>query len=202
MPSVAFLITVLVLELTPGPNMTTLAVLALARGRRAGLAMVLGVALGLAVQALAAGLGAGFAVARYPALFGLLRWAGVLVLVGLSVEIWIGRDEGPAAAAGDSGDGLLLRGFLLNLLNPKSFLFFLAALPRFVRPEGPSVEMQMITLGAVYVLIATVIHAGIVLLAARLRPSLRDSRTATRLRKVSAVLLVLVAVWLAVETGR
>lgn len=72
----SYLATVLLIELTPGPNMAYLAALTLGRGRRAGLAAVAGVALGLAVIGIAAVLGFAALVAASPMLWNALRWAG------------------------------------------------------------------------------------------------------------------------------
>jgi threonine/homoserine/homoserine lactone efflux protein len=126
-----FLLAVLMLELTPGPNMAYLATLALMRGRAAGLIATAGVALGLAVHAIVSGLGAGVLIQRYPLLYDLLRWVGVVYLLYLAWEGWrtekeISPERTDLAAPGGP---LFLRGFLSNVFNPKSILFFVSVLP-------------------------------------------------------------------------
>jgi threonine/homoserine/homoserine lactone efflux protein len=80
----AFLLTVLLLELTPGPNMAYLASLALSRGRGAGLIATAGVACGLAVHAMVAGLGAGVLIQQYSLLYeGALGRGGLSALPGM-----------------------------------------------------------------------------------------------------------------------
>src|SRR4029078_1543208 len=81
-----FLLAVLLLELTPGPNMAYLATLALSRGRAAGLVATVGVAFGLAVHAIVAGIGAGELIQHYPLLYEVLRWIGVGYLLYLAWE--------------------------------------------------------------------------------------------------------------------
>ena len=76
MDPITFLLAVLLLELTPGPNMAYLSTLALSRGRTAGLIATVGVAFGLAVHATVAGLGAGVLIQQYPLLYDVLRWIG------------------------------------------------------------------------------------------------------------------------------
>src|SRR3954462_10448618 len=77
MDVITFLLAVLLLELTPGPNMGYLATLALSRGRAAGLIATAGVACGLAVHAMVAGLGAGGHTQQYPLLYDVLPGIGV-----------------------------------------------------------------------------------------------------------------------------
>src|SRR3954464_4447657 len=178
MDLLTFLLTVLLLELTPGPNMGYLATLALSRGRAAGLIATAGVACGLAVHAMVAGLGAGALIQRYPLLYDVLRWIGVGYLLYLAWEGWqtekqVAPERADLAAAASP---LFLRGLLSNIFNPKSVLFFASVLPTFVRtgPGTPSLPTQMAVFGALYVGVATAVHGSIVVLAAQLRPWLLE----------------------------
>src|SRR5690606_17412999 len=84
----SFALASLLIELTPGPNMAYLAILAADRGKKAGLAAVGGVALGLALLGLLAVLGLGALLVEQPGLFQALRWAGVAYLLYLAWEAW------------------------------------------------------------------------------------------------------------------
>ena len=195
-----FAITSALIEITPGPNMTWLAVISAVEGRRSGFAAVAGVALGLSVIGIAGALGAAALIDSTPMLYEILRWAGVLFLLYLAIEGWMAastREEGGAGTM----RGYFLRGLLTNLLNPKALLFYVAVLPAFVAP-GPDVRVQTLTLTAVYVLIATAIHGLIVLLAGSLEPVLNDPRRERRVRRVLSALLAGVAVWFALTTAR
>jgi len=199
-----FLLAVLLLELTPGPNMAYLATLALSRGRSAGLIATAGVAFGLAVHATVAGLGAGVLIQQYPLLYDVLRWIGVGYLLYLAWEGWqTERQVSPERAylAVPAGP-LFLRGFLSNVFNPKSILFFVSVLPTFIGtgPSAPSLPTQMAMFGSLYVGIATAVHASIVVLAAQLRPWLVEGPRQQTVRRVLSVTLALVAVWLAWTT--
>ena len=201
-----FLLAVLVLELTPGPYMAYLATLALSRGRAAGLIATAGIAFGLAVHAAVAGLGAGVLIQQYPLLYDVLRWIGVCYLLYLAWDGWRSEKEiSPERAdlvimAGP----LLLRGFLSNVFNPKSVLFFVSVLPTFVGtgPGAPSLPTQMAVFGALYVGIATAVHGTIVVLAAQLRPWLVEGPRQQTMRRALSVVLALVAIWLAWTTRR
>jgi threonine/homoserine/homoserine lactone efflux protein len=168
-----FIITVLLLELTPGPNMAYLATLTLDRGRRAGLLATVGVAAGLSVHAIVAALGLGVLVSRAPLIYDLLRWIGVVYLLYLAWEAWRSSAKEPRLAA-TASSSLFWRGFFSSLFNPKSILFFISVVPGFIQYDssGSGLLFQAARLGAVYVAIATTIHAGIVLLAGQLRPLL------------------------------
>ena len=87
-PLVAFILTSLIIEMTPGPNMAYLAVLGASRGRLAGFFAVLGVALGLALLGIAVGLGGGSLVMNNRVAYESLRWAGALYLCWLAFDSW------------------------------------------------------------------------------------------------------------------
>ena len=103
----------------------------------------------------------------------MLRWGGVAFLVWLAYEGWTGeRGTSPADAPRQGGRaGLFWRGYWNNVLNPKSALFFVAVVPRFLEP-GHGSTSRLALLGAIYVGVATAVHTGVVLLAGALRPFL------------------------------
>src|SRR5215472_7420348 len=91
-PLLAFALTSLVIEITPGPNMTYLAVLSLSSGMRTGFAAVAGIALGLMTYGLIATFGLAAIIHEEPLLYGLLRWGGVLYLLWLAWDTWSASD--------------------------------------------------------------------------------------------------------------
>ncbi len=197
-----FVIAVLLLELTPGPNMAYLAALAIARGRVAALAGVLGVALGLLCHAVLSALGVGVLIAASPLLYEILRWAGVAFMLFLAWEGWRGAGDEVAAEQGlASAWQLLLRGFVTNVLNPKSILFFVAVVPGFIVEAGGAAA-RLALLGGIYVAIATSVHLAIILLAAQLRPWLLGGPRSLWVRRGLSVLLAGAALWLAWGTRR
>ncbi|MCU0826294.1 MAG: LysE family translocator [Tabrizicola sp.] len=195
----SFLLTALVLELTPGPNMAWLALLAATTGRGAGFAATAGITLGLAVQAVLAAVGVAAAVALWPGLYGALHLAGVGYLLWLAWESW--RDAGIPAhhlpGGGESATDGFRRGLVGNLLNPKSLVVFVSLLPGFLRP-GDGVTATL-ALSAVYVLVATLIHAGIAVAAGAARGWVADPAVSVRMHRFQALSLLAVAVWLYVR---
>ncbi|CAI2931559.1 LysE family translocator [Aminobacter niigataensis] len=196
----SFALTSLIIELTPGPNMTYLALVSAGEGRRAGFATVAGIALGLAVLGIVAALGVTELIQASNLLYEGLRWAGVLFLLFLAYEGWRGQAE-VVATDKDADRRYFMRGLITNLLNPKAAVFYVAVLPTFIVAERP-VLSQTITLTAIYVAVATIIHALIVTLAGTLEPFLNDSRRERFARRTLSALLAGVAIWFAFSTAR
>jgi threonine/homoserine/homoserine lactone efflux protein len=197
----AFAFTVLVIELTPGPNMAWLAVLSVSEGRRAGFAAVAGVALGLTVIAAAAALGLGAVIDRYDWLYQGLRWAGVGFLLYLGLEGWRQANARQETPEHQSKMRYFARGFLINALNPKAALFYVAVFPQFIDPARP-VAIQAGLLAVISVSIATAIHIAIVLLAGSARRFLNDPARHRIFQRALSLLLVGVAIWLLIATAR
>jgi len=197
-----FILTSFAMELTPGPNMGYLAVLSLDRGRKAGLAAVAGVALGLLILGLAAGFGLGTIISETRWLYEALRWGGVAYLVWLAWDCY--RESRQPLDVSDTErnlSGYFGRGLLTNLLNPKAAVFYIAVMPNFVVVSQPTAPQALI-LTLTYVAVATIVHLGIVLLASTLQPLLASDRTRRVAGIVFALLLVFIAIWLAITTHR
>lgn len=193
----SYLMTVLVIELTPGPNMAFLAALTLASGRSAGLAAVAGVALGLTAMGVAAAAGLATLVAGNPLIWSGLRWAGAFYLLFLAWETWRGTTEtSPAGLMGQTTAQArhFIRGLVTNLLNPKAALFYIVIIPRFL-PERDASLADALWLTGISVGVATLIHLVIVLLAAHLHPVLSQPGRTERTRRVLAIGLAAIALW-------
>jgi threonine/homoserine/homoserine lactone efflux protein len=195
----AFTLTAVAIELTPGPNMVWLAIVASTEGRRPGLAAVAGVALGLAVVGVAAALGLAAIVAGSPVVYQALRWAGVIYLLWLAWDGWQAADDAPEEVQqGAPTLRYLQRGFVTNLLNPKAFLFYITVLPGFLPATHAQTDVLLLT--AIYVAVATAIHAGIVVAAGTARRWLMSDKRSRQVRRALSLSLVLVAVWLLWKT--
>lgn len=199
LPLLGFIFASIIIELTPGPNMAYLAILTTADGRRAGFAAVAGVASGLLCIGLAAAAGLATLIEESPPLYHALRWGGVAYMLWLAWEGWRGEEEISRGPSPDERRKYFLRGFITNLLNPKAFLFFVAALPNFLSGDE-NVLQQTVRLTFVYVAVATCVHSLIVLLADASR-TFFESRNPVYVRKTLSLLLVLVAVWMAWKTA-
>ena len=191
----AFAGTAMLIELTPGPNMVYLAVVAASQGRRLGFAAVAGVAVGLAIVGLAAALGLAAAINASPLLFQALRFGGVAYMLWLAWDGWRDATEPvQTVASGVAARIYFRRGLITNLLNPKAAVFYVAILPSFVSTDAP-VMMQTLALSAVFCAVATAIHVGIVSLAGTAQTLLENERYSRIIRRALALALVAVALW-------
>jgi threonine/homoserine/homoserine lactone efflux protein len=203
-PSVVlpFLVAVLLIELTPGPNMGWLALVSMGQGRLAGLAAVAGVTLGLTVWMVLAAVGLTSALLAFPALYQAVRWAGVLFLLWLAWEAWAGAGKATRDVGRDPEKlrALFLRGLTGNLLNPKAAVFYVALLPTFIRPDHAPPKAQALTLGSLHLIVSVVVHGAIVLGAAAAGVMVMRRLRGLWAGRAMAAGIAAVAVWMAWAT--
>jgi threonine/homoserine/homoserine lactone efflux protein len=203
-PLLAFALTALVIEITPGPNMTYLAALSLSSGMRTGFAAVAGIALGLMIYGVIAAFGLAAVIDNSPLLYGLLRWGGVAFLLWLAWEAWPGNEQASSGFEDTTNERpwpAFRRGLVTNLLNPKAAVFYVAVLPEFVRVDRGSVVTQTLVLSVIYVAIATLIHAVIVALASSLQSTIDVANNRNAVRRLFSLALVAIAIWFTFATG-
>ena len=158
----------LALDIIPGPAVLYIVARSLHQGRRAGLASVLGVQAGGLVHVLAATAGLSALLMSSALAFTLVKYAGAAYLVYLGIRTLLERHAHAASLQPQDAvslRGAFLQGMTVNILNPKTALFFLAFLPQFVQPERGPVAPQVLLLGLLFVLIATVSDGTYALLA-------------------------------------
>jgi threonine/homoserine/homoserine lactone efflux protein len=194
-----FTLAAILIELTPGPNMTWLAVLGANRGKRSAFAAVAGITVGLAIAAFVAGIGLTALLYRFPALFAALRWAGMIYLFYLAYEAWTDADGHPATD-GHTIRQSFMQGLVSNALNPKAYLFYAALLPRFVNPAN-NAALEVVTLSLIYVAVASTIHFCIAAASGSIAPWLRSSPNARLLRRTLALLIAAAGIWFFYSTG-
>ena len=192
--ALTFAIASLLVELTPGPNMAWLALLAATEGRRRGLAAVAGVATGLALMGAAAAFGLAALVQAQPLVYLALRWAGLAYLLWLAFRAWVGADREEGGPMGLSAWRYFRQGVITNVLNPKAAVFFVTVVPSFL-PSDASL-MQSLEFSAIYVAVATAVHAAIVVAAGAAHGALTNPSRVNFARKTMALALVGVAIWL------
>ena len=149
-----FVLSGLLLNITPGADSLFIAGHSAANGRRAGSMAALGIGGGCLVHVSASALGLSALLMASATLFSLVKWAGVAYLVYLGVQLW--RSQPAAAAASASATvrarpaAIFWQGFLTNALNPKVALFFLAFLPQFVTTGSQHHAAAFLLLGLVF----------------------------------------------------
>lgn len=164
-------------SLSPGPSMLYVVSRAIGQGRAAGYASAVGLALGGAALAVITALASGWLITDRPTLFRAIKILGGLYLLYLGVRMLMDARNtrlGDVSNVSELPFRTILReGFTVELLNPKTILFFLAFLPGFVDPDHASVTTQMLVLGVLVPLTAIpsdlTVSAGGAWLAGRLR---------------------------------
>lgn len=165
-----FLGTALVLGFTPGPDNLFVLMQSATQGRRAGMAVVLGLCTGIVVHTTAVALGLAALLAASPLAFTVMKAAGAAYLLYLAVGAWRAPASaltGASQAPAEPLAALYRRGIVMNLSNPKVLLFFFALLPQFVVADRGPVALQLAVLGGVFIL-ATLISFGLIAWAAGL----------------------------------
>ena len=153
-----FAVAAIALVAIPGPNLIFIATRSLSQGQRAGFASALGVEAGTLVHVAAAAVGLSAVVASSATAFTVVKYLGAAYLIYLGVRALLSRQR-TEIAADDAVTPLgrvFLEGMLVNVLNPKVALFFLAFLPQFIDPARGGTATQTLALGTVFFLIALV----------------------------------------------
>ena len=150
-----FVLSGLLLNITPGPDTLYIVGRSSAQGWRAGAVAALGIGTGALVHVCAAALGLSAILAASAGAFTAVKFIGAayLVYVGVSLIRSKSSTQSPSAASGNrltSMRGIFLQGFLTNVLNPKVALFFLAFLPQFVLSDAPSKPLAFLFLGVIF----------------------------------------------------
>ena len=162
-----FVVAALVLLLTPGPAVLYIVARSIDQGRRAGLVSMLGVHAGTLVHIAAAAAGLSALLAASATAFSAVKYLGAAYLVYLGVRRILER--APAVGDGPARERRLRRAFLdgvvVNVLNPKTALFFLAFLPQFVDVSRGHVGTQILALGGIFVALGLVTDGGFALTA-------------------------------------
>ena len=193
-----FLLSGILLNLTPGQDTLYIVGRSIAQGRKAGLISALGITSGSVIHTLAAAFGLSAILATSAAAFTVVKLAGAAYLVYLGVQMWFARptdSQNPTPTAPASGWGIYRAGLLTNVLNPKVALFYLAFLPQFVDPSASSKLVPFLFLGATFITTGTIWCVILALAAAEIAGRFRTSgSTGAIIRRFTGALFVGLAV--------
>ena len=181
-----FAIAALALLAVPGPAVVYIVAQSIDQGRRAGVVSVLGIHTGSMVHVLAATIGLSQLLVSSATAFLIVKYAGAAYLIGVGIRRLLDRDreQAPAVAADPKPPRRLFRdGVVVNILNPKTALFFLAFLPQFVDVDAGRVPLQIFALGATFVVLGLVTDTLWALAAGSVSSPLRRSARALRIER-------------------
>ena len=199
MSLVPFFLAATVLAMTPGPGMAYVVARTVAGGRQEGLASCLGTGLGGLLHVVAAALGLSLIVAQSALAFDVIKTLGAVFLIYLGLRMLWRKNvlHAQPVVTAQGARRALMEGIVVEALNVKTALFFLAFLPQFTDPHRP-VGGQLMVLGSICVTLNTLVDVAAVFGAQRLLTS-RTARVARAhlLRRVSGVTMVGLGVALA-----
>lgn len=194
------------ISLSPGPGAVAAMSAGMSHGFWRGYVLTIGLILGIVTQLVVVAVGLGVLIAASSAVFTALKWAGVAYLIWLGVQQWRARDaplarpdadtEATVASPRSSARDLILRGWVINALNPKGTVFMLAVVPQFLDVTRP-LAMQYALIGATLAFTDIVVMAGYTLLASRVLGGLRSPEHRRWLNRTFGSLFVLAGVLLA-----
>ena len=174
---VTFMLAAGLLIVVPGPAVLYIVARSIDQGRLAGIVSVLGIALGAVVHSLAAAVGITAVLAASALAFSTVKYLGAAYLIYLGITTLLKKPEVQENIVVEPKPlwQIFRQGFVVNLLNPKTALFFLAFLPQFADPAHGSVPLQTFILGLIFVTIALFSDSIYALLAGQLGGWLKQS---------------------------
>jgi threonine/homoserine/homoserine lactone efflux protein len=180
-----FLLAAVALAVVPGPAVAYIVTQSIDQGRRAGLVSALGVATGGVVHVAAATIGVYAQIASSATAFTAVKLVGAAYLIGVGIRRILSREPETEEARPVPAPlpRIYRQGVVVNVLNPKTALFFLAFLPQFVDPGRGAVWGQVAFLGVVFVLVAAASDATYALVSDAIAGKLRRTGTVARLRR-------------------
>jgi threonine/homoserine/homoserine lactone efflux protein len=192
-----------VLVIVPGPAVVYILTRSVSQGRTAGLVSAVGVNTGSLVHVLAAVAGLSIVLARSAVIFNAIKWAGVVYLAWIGIRTLTSDDstftESPTAHS--SLHKIFSQGVLVNILNPKVAVFFLAFLPQFVDPGAANPELQSLVLGLLLIAIGLVSDSLYAIVGGSIGDLFRARPRLARLTRIGAGCTYLSLAGIAALTG-
>jgi len=167
-----FILAVVLLSVTPGPDTAYIVGRSVAQGRGAGVVSALGIAVGCLVHTMACAFGLTALLAASATAFTIVKFAGAIYLIYLGVRLILTK---PASAADTSKSRvgaapktlrqIFTQGFVTNVLNPKVVLFFVSFIPQFVAADSQHKTLAFLALGCVFVVVTTIWNTAVAWIA-------------------------------------
>ncbi|WP_375561277.1 LysE family translocator [Bernardetia sp. OM2101] len=184
----------IILTLMPGPDNLFVLTESLTKGHKNGIAISLGLSLGVLVHTLAAATGLSIIIQKSALVFSILKYLGAAYLFYLAFMSFKEKKKDLNLESNSDIEEtkivpLVKKGFLMNVLNPKVSLFFIAFLPQFISSDGYNVTLQMVILGLIFMLQAFLIFSAIAILASKLTKYINNPKfwRVTKWSKISVL---------------
>ncbi len=191
-----FFVASLALALMPGPDNLFVLAESLAKGARRGVLITCGLCLGICMHTILCATGISLIIKQTPSLYICLQFLGACYLAYLAFEA--SREvpqisEIKSDTKAENFFKTLLRGFLMNGLNPKVALFFLALMPQFIRENATPIPLQFVILGAIFALSTLIVFNAIALLASKFANLVRSFKFLVIMKWVRTILFATIS---------
>ena len=169
---IKFIISCFFLAVSPGPdNIYTLS-LTMESGRKSGIMFILGLVFGCLVHTLLLTLGFSILILKSSYAFNMLKYFGFIYLIYLAIQVYFSKNnfnlKSKISNSNFNSFSYIKRGFLMNLLNPKVLIFFIAFFPNFIFSETIPYKFQILCLGLIFILTTVLVFGSIVIFSSNI----------------------------------
>ncbi len=190
-----FLSAAVMLTILPGPDMLFVIAQSISLGKKAGISVALGLCTGLIFHTIAAAFGISIIIYNSGVAFMILKYLGVVYLIFLAFMALKESTIDLNINWQINKINLYRKGILMNLLNPKVLLFFLAFLPQFVDQSDGNVSLQMVSLGIIFIIQAIIVFSIVSVLASKISEKLiTNKKFAKYLKWIKAGILLFIGI--------
>ncbi len=197
---ISFLLASITLSLMPGPDNVFVLTESITKGKRNGIIISAGLASGIIIHTIVIATGLSILVQQSPLVFNVIKTFGAIYLLYLAYLTY--KEETTTVSISNRSNSLDIKekwfplykkGFIMNVLNPKVTLFFIAFLPQFVIKDGLSFPIQIIILGSLFMLQAFLVFSIIAIIAGKLRQFLNSSVFWQKVKWIKMTILIFLA---------
>ena len=189
-----FLITVLIICITPGIDMMFILNRSISQGRDAGIYSALGVSVGAVVHTILSGLGLSVILQTSVVLFTIIKVVGAVYLIYLGIQMFISKQSSISIkkTVYQSRRKLFVQGVITNVTNPKVALFFISFIPQFISVDNQYGPIPFLILGSIFAVMGAITSFIIAIFSSSLTTKLRDNIEAQKIiNKISGAVFVI-----------
>ncbi len=192
-----FLITVLIICITPGIDMMFILNRSISQGRDAGIYSALGVSVGAVVHTILSGLGLSVILQTSVVLFTIIKVVGAVYLIYLGIQMFISKQSSISIkkTVYQSRRKLFVQGVITNVTNPKVALFFISFIPQFISVDNQYSPIPFLILGSIFAVMGAITSFIIAIFSSSLTTKLRDNIVAEKIiNKISGAVFVILGI--------
>lgn len=192
-----FLITVLIICITPGIDMMFILNRSISQGRDAGIYSALGVSVGAVVHTILSGLGLSVILQTSVVLFTIIKVVGAVYLIYLGIQMFISKQSSISIkkTVYQSRRKLFVQGVITNVTNPKVALFFISFIPQFISVDNQYGPIRFLILGSIFAVMGAITSFIIAIFSSSLTTKLRDNIVAEKIiNKISGAVFVILGI--------